>query len=154
VVTGRWYWDLDRAGQEQDCSPGWVPLTRTVAVLTGPHFQSVRVPAVWAEQAHAVLGTACGPIVGNALAGIWHFLLEPGSLKAGDWNLYGTRLVRPGTAVAVPPAFIVSGNDARWVVHPGQGTTDPADLLAALTGRPLPPAPARPVRGRSQAARR
>ena len=154
MVTDRWHWDLDSADQEQDWSPRWVPRTRTVPVLSGPHFQSVRVPAVWAEQAHQILGKASGPVLANALAGIWHFLLEPDSVTAGDWDLHGTRLVRPGTAVAVPPAFIVSGSDARWVVRPGQGTTDPADLRAALTGRPLPPAPARPVQGRGRRAGR
>jgi hypothetical protein len=123
VVSGSWSWG------DEDQLPAWLPWTRTVSLPCGLYFEAVRVPAQWARDAHAVLGPDSGGVLANQLSGTWIFLPD-------TWTLHGTRLVRRGTAVEVPPAFVVSGRDVHWAALPGRGTTTPQALATALTLRP------------------
>ncbi len=123
--------------------PLWVPRVWTVRIPCGRHFEAIRVPAGEAARAHAILGPASGPVLASAYAQSWHFLLDLGAVSPGSWDVPGTRLLRPGTILGVPPAHITFGRDVRWVVLPGQGETDPAALQDAVAGRASMPSAVR-----------
>lgn len=124
--------------------PAWVPRAQTLGLPCGQYFDAVRAGADSAASAHEILGPHSGPVLANSDTRTWFFLLEPGAVAPGSWEIRGSRLLRPGTIISVPPAFITTGRDVRWVVLPGRGTTRPDDLRAALDGRtPPPPAPHR-----------
>lgn len=131
--------------------PFWVPHVWTVRIPCGQRFDAIRVPAGEAARAHAILGPASGPVLASAYTQAWHFLLDLGAVAPGSWDAPGTRLLRPGTFLGVPPAHITYGRDVRWVVLPGQGETDPAALQEAVAGRALipPAAPRRDLRSAS-----
>jgi hypothetical protein len=121
-------------GPEDELAPfPWVPTDRTTGVPVGAHWDAVRVPPKRAEDAYRLLGPSSGPIVANDYAGVWFFLLERGASRG--WSVRGTRVPRPASLVAIPPLWVTHGGDARWIVAPGAGLTDPADLEAALHGR-------------------
>ncbi|MFD7919634.1 hypothetical protein ACFV3R_10455 [Streptomyces sp. NPDC059740] len=127
--------------------PAWVPRVQTLGLPCGQYFDAVRADADTAASAHAILGPHSGPVLANSDTRTWFFLLEPGAVAPGSWKVRGSRLLRPGTVISVPPAFITTGRDVRWVILPGFGTTRPDDLRAALDGRtPPPPAPHRRAR--------
>ncbi|MFK0154346.1 LuxR C-terminal-related transcriptional regulator [Streptomyces sp. NPDC090493] len=115
--------------------PLWVPLTRIIQVPCGEHFDAIRVGASEAQRAHKVLGPASGPVLACAYTQTWHFLLDPGAAVHAVWNAPGTRALRCGTLLGIPPVCVTRGRDVRWIVPPGRGTTDPAALYHALTGR-------------------
>jgi len=132
--------------------PPWVPQVRTIRIPCGEQFDAIRVPASEARRAHEVLGPASGPILACTYTQTWHFLLEPNTIVAAAWNVPGTRLLRQGTLLGIPPAFVTRGRDVRWIVLPGRGMTDPAALRHALAGRASPTRPgAIPLAGRRAA---
>ncbi|MFI0219792.1 hypothetical protein [Streptomyces lydicus] len=127
--------------------PAWVPRVQTLGLPCGQYFDAVRVGVDSAVSAHEILGPHSGPVLANSHTRTWFFLLEPGAVMPGFWEVRGSRLLRPGTIISVPPVFITTGRDVRWVILPGRGTTRPDDLRAALGGRtPPPPAPRRRAR--------
>ncbi|WP_329020626.1 helix-turn-helix transcriptional regulator [Streptomyces sp. NBC_01601] len=121
--------------------PPWVPQVRTIRIPCGEHFEAIRVPAGEARRAHEALGPANGPVLACSYTQTWHFLLDPNTIVAAAWNVPGTRLLRQGTLLGIPPAFVTRGRDVRWIVLPGQGTTAPAALRHALAGRASPTPP-------------
>ncbi|MFD3422431.1 hypothetical protein [Streptomyces decoyicus] len=133
-----------------DAAPMWVPQVQTIAVPCGRYFDAVRADADIAVGAHKILGPGCGPVLANSDTRAWFFLLEPGAMEPGSWRVRGSRLLRPGTLIAIPPAFITNGRDVRWVALPGRGTTCPHDLRDALDGR-TPPSPVPRQRSRRAA---
>ncbi|MDX3276984.1 MULTISPECIES: hypothetical protein [Streptomyces] len=118
--------------------PPWVPLVRTIRIPCGEQFDAIRVPAGEARRAHQVLGPVSGPVLACTYTQTWHFLLDPNTIVAAAWNVPGTRLLRRGTLLGIPPAFVTHGRDVRWIVLPGRGTTVPAALRHALAGRASP----------------
>ncbi|WP_164662335.1 LuxR C-terminal-related transcriptional regulator [Streptomyces sp. S1D4-20] len=133
----------DSAAQAHDALarhllPPWVPQVRTIRIPCGEQFDAIRVPAGEARRAHEVLGPASGPVLACTYTQTWHFLLDPNTIVAAAWNVPGTRLLRQGTVLGIPPAFVTRGRDVRWIVLPGRGTTTPAALRHALAGRASP----------------
>ncbi|WP_055522784.1 helix-turn-helix transcriptional regulator [Streptomyces graminilatus] len=115
--------------------PLWVPQVRTIRIPCGEHFDAIRAPANEAQRAHEVLGPASGPVLACTYTKTWHFLLDPTTGTPPPWDVPGTRFLRRGTLLGIPPAFVTHGLDVRWIVLPGLGTTTPAALRDALTGR-------------------
>ncbi|MFF1712234.1 hypothetical protein [Streptomyces sp. NPDC058268] len=139
--------DLTRySAQPHDGLPFWVPRIQTQQVRCGEHFEAIRAPVTEAERAHQILGSHSGPVLANFYTKIWYFLLEPGLVTPQAWTVRGTRLMRAGALIAIPPASITYGRDVRWVVLPEQGHTDPHALQQALEGHA--PAPVTPRRSR------
>ncbi|MFG2210472.1 hypothetical protein [Streptomyces sp. NPDC048638] len=139
--------DLTRySAQPDDGLPLWVPRVQTQQMPCGAHFDAVRAPAVEAERAHHILGAHSGPLLANFYTKTWYFLLEPGLVTPQSWAVRGTRLMRTGVLIAIPPASTTHGRDVRWVVLPEQGRTDPHALHQALEGRTPPPAAPRRTR--------
>ncbi|MFF4531608.1 hypothetical protein ACFY1P_20345 [Streptomyces sp. NPDC001407] len=135
--------------------PGWVPLDRVRSIAAGDRWHAIRVPyddgrcALRALQSYDV---RIGPVIANELAGHVTFLIELHLLTV--WNVHGTRLLRPGTMVEIPPPTTTHGKDVRWLVLPEKdGGTHPRDLKRALTGAPPAtvrlPQPARTTRRRA-----
>ncbi|MER7047046.1 hypothetical protein [Streptomyces jumonjinensis] len=125
---------------------GWIRPTEVSRVPTGEHFQAVRVPyesAMRTLTAHP--GLAHGPVVVNDYPRVVTFLI-PRSTRPGHWNVPGTRFLRPGVIVEIPPAVAVRCRDIHWLTPPGTHRDyTVADLVAALTGSPASiPMPARP----------
>lgn len=121
--------------------PPWVPQVRTIRIPCGEQFDAIRVPASEARRAHEVLGPDSGPVLACTYTQTWHFLLELHTIVAAAWNVPGTRLLRQGTLLGIPPAFVTRGRDVRWIVQPGRGTTAPTALRHALAGRRSPTRP-------------
>ncbi|WP_369362147.1 hypothetical protein AB5L52_00125 [Streptomyces sp. CG4] len=115
--------------------PDWVPRYQTHRLSCGRYFDAVRAPSYIAEPALALLGSGIGPVLANNYAQAWHFLLRPGVAQLGRWDIRGVRLLRRGTAIAVPAYQVTAGDDVRWVVPPGAGVTKVLDLESALAGR-------------------
>ncbi|MGW0770829.1 hypothetical protein [Streptomyces sp. NPDC002676] len=126
----------------------WVPRRQTLRIACGTRFDAVRVPADIAARALDLLGPGTGPVLATNYTQIWHFLLRPGLIQPGRWETPGTRVLRRGTLIAVPPCDITAGDDVRWVVPPGTGITRVLALKNALAGR----APAAPPRAKRHAA--
>jgi DNA-binding NarL/FixJ family response regulator len=118
-----------------------VPQVRTIRIPCGEQFDAIRVPASEARRAHEILGPASGPVLACTYTQTWHFLLEPNTIVAAAWSVPGTRLLRQGTLLGIPPAFVTRGRDVRWIVLPGRGMTAPAALRHALAGRRSPTRP-------------
>ncbi|MGW1280197.1 hypothetical protein ACWD4V_25030 [Streptomyces tsukubensis] len=140
----------------------WIHATEVSKVPNGEHFQTVRVPyepALWALRAHPEL--AEGPVVVNPYAYVVTFLI-PRSARREHWEVPGTRFLRPGVTVEIPPAVAVRCWDIHWLTPPQTHREyTVGDLAAVLTGTPalapvLAPAPAparvRQPRRRSRAA--
>ncbi len=123
-------WDFGEDAKE-DCYPARVPQFATTAITCGRYFQTVRVPYREAEAAHTLLDPR-GPVLANLLAGACHFILDPGVAAADRWDVPGTRLLREGTRIDIPPPFAVSGRDMRWIVLPGNGRNNPRRLSRSL----------------------
>ncbi|RLU82483.1 hypothetical protein CTZ27_29565 [Streptomyces griseocarneus] len=132
--------------------PHWVPDDCVRSVPADAHWHAVRVPFADGQHALRALGTSIGPVIASKLAGHVTFLLNLHSLPS--WNVIGTRLLRPGTMVEIPPAATTQGPDVHWLVLPGRGTTDPKTLQAALTGAPAAAEQLEPAGGRQSRAPR
>lgn len=117
--------------------PDWVPRGRPMPVICGVHFDAIRVPEDLGPLALQQLGQRSGPVVANRFAAFWAFLIECDS--ASLWEVPRTRLLRPGTLLALPPLNAPEGRDMHWAVSPDADWPDLQDLRQALTA-PLPTA--------------
>ncbi|MDT0321882.1 hypothetical protein [Streptomyces millisiae] len=117
--------------------PPWVPERQIRAVLCGTYFDAIRVTPDLVRDVQRRLGYDIGPVVNSAYAGTWHFLIPllPGASPA--WDVKGSRLLRRGTPLALPPANVTTSRDLRWVVSPKKPLTCPRALREALTGTDL-----------------
>ncbi|MEY9958861.1 hypothetical protein [Streptacidiphilus sp. MAP5-52] len=118
-----------------DAIPDWVPCGLPVPVECGVYFDAIRLPADLGALALDRMARACGPVVVNTYAGFWAFLIATGS--APHWRVQRTRLLRPGTLLALPPLNAPEGRDIHWAVAPTTGWPDPDEIHRAITA-PLP----------------
>ncbi|MEU3602676.1 hypothetical protein ABZ714_28770 [Streptomyces sp. NPDC006798] len=117
----------------------WIHPTLVRKISNGHAFQTVRIPydtglRILAD--HPALEK--GPVIVNDFARIIVFLL-PADTRPEHWNVPGTRFLRPGVTVELPPAAAVRCRDIHWTTPPA--THQPfvvSDLTATLTGTPVP----------------
>ncbi|MEY9848303.1 hypothetical protein ABH940_005404 [Streptacidiphilus sp. BW17] len=114
-----------------DAIPDWVPRALPLPVPCGVHFDAIRLPADLGVLVVDRMARACGPVVVNTYAGFWAVLIAPGS--APHWRVHRTRLLRPGTLLALPPLHAPEGRDIHWAVPPTTGWPDPDEIRHTLT---------------------
>ncbi|MEW1551803.1 hypothetical protein [Streptomyces tsukubensis] len=133
----------------------WIHPTLVRKVPNGAYFRTVRVPhdtGLAVLKAHP--GLESGPVIVNPFARIVVFLLPPGT-HPEHWIVPGTRFLRPGVTVEIPPAAAVRCRDIHWLTPPGSHRDYlVSDLVAALTGQPAPPHPLPRGRAGAGAGRR
>ncbi|MFI1012635.1 hypothetical protein [Streptomyces sp. NPDC020965] len=140
----------------------WINPRLVRKVRNGVYFQTVRVPydtGMNAVRTHPALEQ--GPVVVNDFARVITLLI-PRDTEPEQWNVPGTRFLRPGVTVEIPPATAVRCRDIHWLTPPAAHRPYVvADIVAALTGAPAPAPPpdSRPAgrgrgKGRAAASRR
>ncbi|MFD4634820.1 hypothetical protein ACFVYR_35915 [Streptomyces sp. NPDC058284] len=130
--------------------PEWIRPGSVGRVPNGTYFQAARVAHADARRAlQADPGLLSAPVICSNAGGHLIFLLPPHASR-DDWDVPGTRFLRDGVSVEIPPVGAVHGPDIHWLTRPeGHQALDPARLRGALTGTPFVPprrAPARRTR--------
>ncbi|MGW1275517.1 hypothetical protein ACWD4V_00980 [Streptomyces tsukubensis] len=132
---------------------GWIHPSLVRKISNGMCFRSVRVPydtGLTVLKAHPALEN--GPVIVNPYARVITFLL-PADTRPEHWTVPGTRFLRPGVTVEIPPASAVCCRDIHWRTPPDTHRDYlVSDLVAALTGKPTPALPG--PSGRARAGRR
>ena len=121
-------------------SLSWVPTRTTQLVTVGSWWDAIRVREDIAIRVYEKLGDR-GPVLANPYSGVWHFLLDLGSIS--EWRVPSSRRMRAGSLLAVPPGRLVlepeqfrcRSRDVHWAVPPGCGRTEPAALRKVLRSR-------------------
>ncbi|MFI8932496.1 hypothetical protein ACIG3E_33140 [Streptomyces sp. NPDC053474] len=118
----------------------WILPTTVLRVANGEHFQAVRVAFGDAQRAlKADPDLREGPVICGNGNGHMIFLLPPGT-RPDQWDVPGTRFLRDGVTVEVPPVCAVRGPDIHWLTPPyAHRPLDGARLRHALTGTPRAP---------------
>ncbi|MFF3556240.1 hypothetical protein ACFYXL_22875 [Streptomyces tsukubensis] len=120
----------------------WIHPTLVRKITNGRYFRTVRVPydtGLRALAAHPALES--GPVIVNDFARVITFLLPLGT-RPEHWNVPGTRFLRPGATVELPPAAAVRCRDIHWMTPPATHRDFVvSDLATAVNGAPLITAP-------------
>lgn len=103
-------------------APGirWLPASGLiVSRAAGVYWEAVRVSSSDAQQALQAARPPQnwnGPVIANDYTNAWTFLLARGPKTR--WDVPGSRILRHGTRVAIPPAAARRGPDAHWAIPP------------------------------------
>ncbi|MFH8577091.1 hypothetical protein [Streptomyces zaomyceticus] len=98
------------------------------SVAVGVSWDAVRVPRSIGLIAVDILGQRSGAVIDDGMALYWLLPLR----SASQWDIVGTRVLRDGETLSIPPARRTIGPGPHWRICPGEDNhLTPADALRA-----------------------